>query len=151
MILSYLLQTSQLLEIDDNKPVFVYDRKGMDNYVMDKVPKWSVNVPFLEEDIRFDIFHEKRYNPIIAFHIISEINQSADFYQNKFNLLVSQQRKFLIELDKIKDNSGRRIVTVRSDIVIKTSFIPQTNNFDSITTAIYFNLPLLLNQYGSIC
>lgn len=151
MILHLLTQTAFNLEIAGVCPAFIYDGKGMDNYEMDKVPEWSINMRFIEDEIRFDLLHERKYNLPISFHIKSEINQSSEFYQAKFNLLAAQQRAFLIALDKFKDSEGRKILTVRGDIPIKTLYFDQTNNFDVPSTALYFNLPLLYNQYNQIC
>jgi hypothetical protein len=148
----HILETEALkLHIHQREPNFVYSSQGMDNYDMDNVPYWSVNIPVIEDRFTFDTFHEFRYNLPVTFHMLSEMNQSAKFYADKFALLVDQRNEWLKLLDKVRDDHDRRLITVLDTPEIRTTYIAQTNAFDMPSTAIIFNLPILYNHYAPIC
>ena len=149
MILTYLQDKAALLRYKTVAPSFIYATQGMDNYDMDSVPVWSVHIPIIEEQMRFDIFHELNYNLRIMFWAISELNDSAANYDIIFQSLATQRDAYLKHLDNIY--TDHKLLTVRGDIDIRTRYISQINNFDVAGTAIEFNLPITFHPYNGIC
>ena len=151
ILLKLLSKSASRLRINDKPPAFVYDSQGMDNYEMDNVPHWSVNVPVLEETFTFDQFQVINYNIPVSMYIVSELNREAEYYADIFSKLLSARDRFLKEMDSHRDTEVRRLCIVSGEIAIRTTFIAQSMNFDTPATAIIFNLPVIITKFQPLC
>ena len=154
MIITHLKNTANLLDINGNCPVFLYDMQQMENYTADNVSSWFVLIPVIQEKFNFDNFADIRMNLPAVFAFINPadraINQDSKYYDKVFTWLIRERNRFLLNLDQIKDTEQRRLITVR-DEEITTRYIAQDTFYDAPCTTIEFNLPITISKYGPIC
>lgn len=154
MIIQHLKETAFKMRYDNFIPAFLFDMQSMENLTADKEWKWFILIPVVQDRFVFDRFDSRQYNLPVTFAVINpgtrEINEDSTYYDTIFNKLIEVQKSFLLNIDQVKDEENRRMITIRDEQII-TNYQAQDTFFDVPCTTLSFNLPITYSPYESLC
>jgi hypothetical protein len=151
MIIHHLNQTSQQIDYKGHAPEFIFDATGYANYILDDNTSWFIHVPIMSDRMTFDRVQVKTYNIQVYMMAVSEMEREVDFYHPIIKDIIIARDKWLLLLDNVRDELGRKLLEVQANPQIITQYIPQSNAFDVPCTGISFNLPIVYNSYEPLC